>query len=163
MISRSRVGLTFSEHGWTNYPTAYGRAMNLSRRLRDEYDAALDQVDAIITPTVPQPARRHIRLDAGPLEWAQQGRESRVRVTSLTMTAGSTAFTCAFNLTGHPALSIPMGFVPCMTEDIRDEADKNIRLPVGLQIVGKRWDEATLLKIGDAFERDVDWKTLVFA
>jgi amidase len=64
-----------SEYGWANYPTAYGRAMNLARRLSDEYDAVLANLDAVITPTVPQPARRHVGPEAGPLEWANANRE----------------------------------------------------------------------------------------
>ena len=78
------------------------------------------------------------------------------------MVAGATAYTCAFNLTGHPALSIPMGFTPAMEADVVSEQDKQLRLPSGLQIVGKMWDEATVLVIGDALERQADWKTLYY-
>lgn len=74
-VVSSTLVLIHSEHGWLNYPTAYGRAMNLSRRLRDDYDQALGNLDAIIMPTVPQPARRHIRPESGPLEWASHARE----------------------------------------------------------------------------------------
>ena len=150
-----------SEYGWANHPTAYGRAMNLSRRLRDDYDALLADVDAIIMPTVPQPARRHISEDAGPAEWANANRECVATEQELTA-AGATAYTCAFNLTGHPALSVPMGVTPCLSEDVRSEADRDVRLPAGLQIVGKMWDESTLLVIGDALERQSDWKTLCY-
>lgn len=38
------TGCLCSEYGWTKYPVAYGRAMNLSRQLRDEYDAAFVRV-----------------------------------------------------------------------------------------------------------------------
>lgn len=64
-----------SEYGWSKYPTAYGRAMNLSRKLRDEYDALLQTYDALVMPTVTQPARRHIPVGAGPLVWAETARE----------------------------------------------------------------------------------------
>jgi amidase len=64
-----------SEYGWANYPTAYGRAMNLARKLGEDFDQQLEVYDAIIMPTVPQPARRHIRPNAGPLEWANHGRK----------------------------------------------------------------------------------------
>lgn len=50
--------------------------MNISRKLGEDYDKALDDFDAIVMPTVPQPARRHIRPDAGPLDFAKHGRES---------------------------------------------------------------------------------------
>jgi amidase len=47
-----------------------------------------------------------------------------------------------------------------MAEDVRGEQDKAIRLPVGMMLVGKHWDEEVLLRIGDAFEQSVDWKTV---
>lgn len=65
-----------SEYGWANHSTAYGRAINLARRLRIEYDEALKGLDAIITPTVPQPARRHMPKNAGPLDYASANRKS---------------------------------------------------------------------------------------
>jgi aspartyl-tRNA(Asn)/glutamyl-tRNA(Gln) amidotransferase subunit A len=53
--------------------------------------------------------------------------------------------TAPFNLTGHPALAVPAGF---------DSAG----LPLSLQLVGRRFDEATLLRIGHAYETVCDWK-----
>jgi aspartyl-tRNA(Asn)/glutamyl-tRNA(Gln) amidotransferase subunit A len=53
-------------------------------------------------------------------------------------------FTFPFNMTGHPAASVPCG----MTRD---------RLPVGLQIVGRRFDDATVLRAAAAFERMAPW------
>ncbi|KAJ7764832.1 amidase [Mycena metata] len=64
-----------AEYGWSRYPTAYGRAMNLSRRLRDEYDAVLSKYDVVMMPTVPTAARRHAAYDAGPLAWAEAAGE----------------------------------------------------------------------------------------
>ncbi len=55
-----------------------------------------------------------------------------------------TGNTNPFNLTGMPALSLPCGFTAA-------------GLPIGLQIVGRRWDEATVLRIGAAYERATDW------
>lgn len=54
--------------------------------------------------------------------------------------------TIPFNMTGHPALSVPMGFAE--------------GLPLGLQIVGRKGDEATLLRIGAAFEAATDHSVL---
>ena len=48
------------------------------------------------------------------------------------------------SLAGVPALNVPCGFSP-------------ERLPVGLQLVGRPFDEATLLRIGDAYQRDTAW------
>lgn len=47
-----------------------------------------------------------------------------------------------------------------MDEDIRTESDRDIRLPVGMMLVGKAWEESKLLRIGDAFEQSVDWTTI---
>jgi aspartyl-tRNA(Asn)/glutamyl-tRNA(Gln) amidotransferase subunit A len=53
-------------------------------------------------------------------------------------------FTYPFNITGQPAASVPCGF----TED---------GLPIGLQIVGRKYDEMTVLKASAAFERAKPW------
>ena len=55
--------------------------------------------------------------------------------------------------TGHPALTIPVGFVPATD-------DKEVKLPAGLQIVGKKFAEIECLKIGAAWEDAYDWKTI---
>ncbi len=55
-----------------------------------------------------------------------------------------TGNTNPFNLTGMPALSLPCGFTAA-------------GLPIGLQIVGRRWGEATVLRIGASYERATDW------
>src|SRR3990167_8601882 len=56
----------------------------------------------------------------------------------------SDIYTISANLAGIPALSIPCGFVD--------------RLPVGLQVLGKAWDEETILKVGFAYEQVTDWR-----
>ena len=52
--------------------------------------------------------------------------------------------TCQFNMTGHPAISIPCGL-----------SDGK---PVGLQFVGKHWDEITLYRAAHAYEQSGDWQ-----
>ena len=54
--------------------------------------------------------------------------------------------TSPFNLSGHPALNLPCG--------LRDG------LPIGLQLVGRRWKESTLFQVAYAFEQSVDWERL---
>jgi len=54
--------------------------------------------------------------------------------------------TLPFDVTGHPALSIPCGM-----------SDK---MPVGLMLVGKEFEEALLYRVANAFERSVDWRNL---
>jgi hypothetical protein len=51
--------------------------------------------------------------------------------------------TAPFNVTGHPAISIPCGFVD--------------GLPVGLMLVGNRFDDGAVLRVADAFEQTVGW------
>ena len=54
--------------------------------------------------------------------------------------------TSPFNITHHPAISVPCG----LSEG----------LPIGLQLVGKFWDEYTLYQAASAYEDAVDWKTI---
>jgi Asp-tRNA(Asn)/Glu-tRNA(Gln) amidotransferase A subunit family amidase len=39
------------------------------------------------------------------------------------------------------------------------ESDRELKLPVGMQIVGRRFDDAMVLRVGDAWERAVDWRS----
>jgi aspartyl-tRNA(Asn)/glutamyl-tRNA(Gln) amidotransferase subunit A len=55
-------------------------------------------------------------------------------------------FTRPFNLTGHPAASVPCGFTA-------------EGLPMGLQIIGRPFDEVTVLRVADAYQRITDWHT----
>ena len=54
--------------------------------------------------------------------------------------------TCPFDASGHPAMSVPCGMVD--------------GLPVGLMLVGRKFDEPSVLRAASAFEAAVDWKTL---
>lgn len=76
------------------------------------------------------------------------------------MLAGIVANTAASNLTGHPSITFPVGFVPPSPNDIREAEDSSIKLPCGLMAMGKMFDETTLLSVADAFEQVFDWKTL---
>jgi aspartyl-tRNA(Asn)/glutamyl-tRNA(Gln) amidotransferase subunit A len=62
------------------------------------------------------------------------------------MLGGRRSFTAPANLAGVPALSINCGFTPEL-------------LPVGLQIIGKPFDEATLFRVAHAYEQSTDWHT----
>lgn len=111
----------------------YVRALRVRARLRAEVDAALaGRVRALLVPTVPVPAVRH--------------GESRVRVGTGTESVHAAVWRLVhpFNVTGHPALQLPVGF----TGD---------GLPAGMQIVGARGDEATVLRIGAAYEAEAGW------
>ena len=106
----------------------YVRALRARRLLGAEVDAALNGHDALILPTVPIVAPK-------------LGIES-VRVGSTTDTVRNATLKCTqlFNITGHPAITLPCG---------RNAAG----LPVGLQIVGARGRTRTLLQVARAVEQ----------
>lgn len=125
--------------------SVHAKAANLIRKYTQEYDAALSTLDALVMPTLPFPATKSIEQDdkdAGPLKRLQY-------------MAGVLLNTAPFNSTGHPALSFPVGFVPA-----RDHAA--LKLPTGMQVVCKQFDDLTCLKIAAAWERSKDWKSLSF-
>lgn len=109
----------------------YGKAMNLSRKLRAAYDAVLAEYDAIIMPTTP--------MTATPLPEPGASREEIV-LRGFEMITN----TCPFDITHHPAINLPCGKVEGR--------------PVGLMMVGRMWDEGTLYTLADAFERSGDWR-----
>ncbi len=111
----------------------YLQATRLRARVtRDFVDDAFARVDVLVAPTIPEPAPAIAAAKAGtPDEIVRRmGRFSR--------------FTRPFNALGLPALSVPCGFAP----DGR---------PVGLQLVGRPFDEATLLRAGHAYEQAAGW------
>jgi len=111
----------------------YGKARNLVRRLREAYDDALARYDLLLLPTVIRTAQPLPPRDASP---------EAVIGNALTNTEN----TCPFDLTHHPAISIPCGMVD--------------GCPVGLMLVAKHWDESTIYRAAAAFERSVDWRSL---
>ncbi|KAL8283253.1 hypothetical protein RQP46_006031 [Phenoliferia psychrophenolica] len=116
-----------------------GKAMNQGRRLKDEYDAALAKYDVLITPTVPWITKTLAPASATVLE-------------TFSKSHGLTVNTNPFNLTGHPALSLPVGFLSPIDAP-------TVKLPVGMQIVGKWFDEATVYRVAQSWEDSNDWKT----
>ena len=104
----------------------YAKAQNLARTLTAAYDAALGEVDLLLMPTIPMKATRLPAPDAP--------REERV-ARALEMIAN----TAPFDVSGHPAVNVPCA---------RSEG-----LPVGLMLVGRRWEDATVLRAAHAFER----------
>ena len=109
----------------------YAKAQNLRRELRAAYDRALEQVDVLAMPTTTVKAHRY---------------EPDIDVEGL-ITHGLDMIdnTAPFDMTGHPALSIPCG--------------KSNGLPIGLMLVGKHFDDGTLFRVAHAFEQSVDWET----
>lgn len=110
----------------------YLRAQRIRRLLQADFSAALAQADVIMTPTCPIAAPRI-------------GEETvRVGEREENVTDILTLFTRPINLVGLPAVSTPCGFT-------------GASLPVGLQIVGKAFHEATVLGVAHAYERATAW------
>jgi aspartyl-tRNA(Asn)/glutamyl-tRNA(Gln) amidotransferase subunit A len=108
--------------------TQYLKAQRARQVLRAEVDDVLRTVDALLFPTTPIPAPRTDER-AAPVDGARE--DVRVWLTRCTR---------PINLTGHPALSVPCGLTAG-------------GLPIGLQLVGRQFDEATLLRVGRAYEK----------
>ncbi|KIV99603.1 uncharacterized protein PV09_08778 [Verruconis gallopava] len=131
-------------YAMTAFPHLLAKSINLSRMLRAAYDEALKKYDVLITPTLPYLATPHAKTDGTPLE--QIGTQ-----------VGLTSNTCQFNQTGHPALTLPCGLLEIENGPL---AGTGTKLPVGLQIIGKWWDEETVLRVAHAFEITNDWEKL---
>ncbi|GJC89454.1 amidase [Colletotrichum liriopes] len=128
-------GLYLSE----KFPGLYSKTVNIGRQISDAYQKAFESYDVIIMPTTPFVAPRH------------GSRESVLG--SFEPTIGLTTNTAVFNVTGHPAMSIPVGFLPA-------KDDAQVLLPVGMQVVGGLWQEKTVLNVGHAWETNFDWKSI---
>lgn len=108
------------------YDAYYIRAQKARTLIRNDFTEAFKKVDVILSPTSPTPAHRLGELKENPLAAYLED-----------------VFTIPVNLAGLPGISIP-----CGTAQMDGKA-----LPVGLQIVGKPLDEATVLRVAHAFEQ----------
>ena len=106
------------------YDAYYLKAQQVRTLILRDYEQAFDRVDAVAMPTSPTPAFPIGERVADPLQMYL-----------------ADVFTVSANLSGLPAISVPCGFT----------AD---RLPIGMQLTGRRFDEATLLRRPTAYERD---------
>ena len=108
------------------YDAYYLKAQRARSLIRKDFTDAFAKVDVIISPTTPTPAHRLGDFKDNPL-----------------LAYLEDVFTVPVNLAGLPAISVPCGEV--------DEGGS--KLPVGLQIIGKALDEATILQVAHAWER----------
>jgi amidase len=111
----------------------YAKAQNLRRVLRAAYDAMLARYDLLVMPTTP--------MKAQPLPAAGCSREEYM-TRALEMINN----TSPFDASGHPAMSVPCGMID--------------GLPVGMMLIGRKFDEFTVLRASDAFEKAYDWTQL---
>jgi amidase len=108
----------------------YGKAQNLARLMKAAYDKTFGTYDLLLSPTLP--------MVATPLP------EPGASITEITARAFEMIGTTApFDVTGHPAMTMPCGL--------------SDGLPVGLMLIGKDYDEATIYQAAAAFEAAGDW------
>jgi aspartyl-tRNA(Asn)/glutamyl-tRNA(Gln) amidotransferase subunit A len=113
------------------FATDFLKAQRLRRVLMDEVRAAFAGVDALATPSLPlrawEVSESHVQIGGQPEH----------------VLHACWRFTYPWNLTGLPALSVPCGFAG--------------GLPVGLQLVGRPFDEAMILRVGHAYQEATNW------
>ncbi len=110
------------------YDAYYSRAQKLRTLIKRDFDQAFEKCDVLLTPSTPGPAFGVGAKTSDPLEMYLQD-----------------VFTVTVNLAGLPGISVPGG----LTES---------GLPLGLQLIGKAFDEGTLLRAAQAVETAADFK-----
>jgi amidase len=110
----------------------YAKAQNLGRLLRQTYDETLNRYDLLLMPTLPMKATPIPDQNAPLALYCQRGFEMLPN-------------TCPFDVSGHPAMSIPCG----MSQG----------LPIGMMLIGKHYNESTIYRAAHAFEQLGDWRS----
>ena len=121
------------EAGEVVLATQYIKVLRVRTLVKEAFRQAFDGLDAIVCPTLPATAAR---VDQDAFTFPSGASKSVIDAY-----VGHSA---PANITGLPALSVPCGF---------DSAG----LPVGLQVIGRPFDEPTVLRIGQAYEAATDW------
>jgi aspartyl-tRNA(Asn)/glutamyl-tRNA(Gln) amidotransferase subunit A len=132
------------------YDAYYLKAQQVRTLLRRDYEQAFVHADVIAMPTTPTPPFKLGEKTSDPLQMYL-----------------ADIFTVSANLAGLPGINVPCGFadtVPAAGSEVGlgagspsgHEAGPR-RLPIGLQLMGRMFDEATLLRTADAYERLTDW------
>lgn len=109
------------------YDAYYRKAQQVRTLIKRDFEEVFERVDLLITPTTPTAAFPIGAKTADPLQMYL-----------------SDIFTISVNLAGLPAISVPCGF----TSDT---------LPIGMQCIGKPFDEETILRVAHAYEQSTDW------
>ncbi len=110
------------------YDAYYGKAQAVRTLIRQDFDAAFKEVDLIVTPVTPTPAFKLGEKSEDPLQMYL-----------------SDIFTISVNLAGLPAIALPCGF-------------SKAGLPIGLQLIGRAFQEDTLLRAAHAYEQATQWR-----
>src|SRR5881296_223282 len=109
------------------YDAYYGKAQAVRTLIKREFDEALKEVDVIVTPTMPTPAFKLGEKIQDPLQMYL-----------------SDIYTISVNLAGVPAISLPCGL-------------SSGKLPIGLQIIGRPFEEEKVLRAAYAYEQATEW------
>ncbi|KAJ8125746.1 hypothetical protein O1611_g7891 [Lasiodiplodia mahajangana] len=121
-------------------PRLEAKAQRKVHELRAAYDAAFEKggVDILVTPCAPTIAMPHPTLKR------DDGTCSTI-LEKLATIVGVTNNTCPFNLTGHPAMNVPCGSAAA-------SGHPGVQLPIGMQIIGRRWRDEDLIVAAAMFE-----------
>jgi aspartyl-tRNA(Asn)/glutamyl-tRNA(Gln) amidotransferase subunit A len=109
------------------YDAYYRKAQQVRTLIKEDFDRAFEDYDVLLTPTAPTPAFMVGEKVKDPLQMYL-----------------SDILTIPTNLAGIPGISIPCGF-------------SKEGLPIGLQIIGKHFDEQTILRVAYTYEQHTDW------
>jgi aspartyl-tRNA(Asn)/glutamyl-tRNA(Gln) amidotransferase subunit A len=109
------------------YDAYYGKAQAVRTLVCQDFEAAFKEVDLIVTPTTPTPAFKLGEKSEDPLQMYL-----------------SDVFTISVNLAGLPAISLPCGF-------------SKAGMPIGLQLIGRAFEEETVLRAAHAYEQSAQW------
>jgi len=109
------------------YDAYYNRAQKVRQLIGEDFRLAFEKCDALLTPTSPTAAFKIGERTQDPLQMYL-----------------ADIFTIAVNLAGICGVSIPCGFT-------------SEKLPIGLQIIGPKWGEETMLRVAHAYEQATDW------
>jgi aspartyl-tRNA(Asn)/glutamyl-tRNA(Gln) amidotransferase subunit A len=109
------------------YDAYYKKGQQVRTLIKQDFDEAFKNVDVIVTPTAPTAAFKIGEKSADPLQMYL-----------------SDIFTISVNLAGIPGISVPCGYT-------------SANLPIGLQVLGKHFDEASVLRASFAYEQATDW------
>jgi aspartyl-tRNA(Asn)/glutamyl-tRNA(Gln) amidotransferase subunit A len=113
------------------YDAYYLKAQKVRTLIRREFDAAFEKHDVLVAPVSPTPAFKIGEKTGDPLQMYL-----------------SDVCTLPVNIAGLPGISVPCGFAT---------ADDAARLPIGLQIIAKPFDEAKLFQVAHAYEQSTTW------
>ena len=119
--------------------SSYVTAQRVRRIICEEFEKAFDKLDVIVTPTTPIPAPTLEECKQGFVEI--DGKRTALQPAGISL---GTTFTVPFNVTGLPAVSLCCGF-------------SSLGLPIGLQIVGRNFDEGRVFQVAHAYEQAAGW------